>query len=59
MRSVIKCLNILIVVLASCVLGLVLYGGLRQSEEMPNLAVTDENQIQRPSSEPIDTRSSK
>lgn len=42
MRSVIKCLNILIVVLASCVLGLVLYGGLRQSEEMPNLAVTDE-----------------
>ena len=59
MRSVIKCLNILIVVLASCVLGLVLYGGLRQSEEMPNLAVTDENQIQMTSSEAIDTSNSK
>ncbi len=59
MRSIIKCLNILIVVLASCVLGLALYGGLRPSEETPDPAVTYEEQMQMPSNEAIDTSNSK
>lgn len=55
MRPIIKGLNVLIAVLASCILGLTLYGVLRQSVELPDRIVAHaETQPQATSSESTD-----